>query len=623
MVPDESLEKLVNSLELTAAKVRKHIIEMTYEAGSGHPGGSLSATDIITALYFHVMRYERNNLNRDRFILSKGHAAPALYAVLAEAGLIPIEELKTLRKIGSRLQGHPSSAFLPYVEISTGSLGQGLSVANGIALAGKLDKRGYRVYVLLGDGEIQEGQVWEAAMTAGNYKLDNLCAILDYNHLQIDGKVSEVMNIKPVKEKWEAFGWNTLVVDGHDFYKLIRAFDEARNTKDVPTIIIAQTTKGKGVSFMENEVGWHGKAPNEEQKEIALNEINAVLESLKIKPTISLKVKTPPKSIETEPERESYELPTFERGSMVKTRVAYGITLAALGDAFPEIVVLDADLASSTQSKKFGEKYPDRFFNMGISEADMIGTAAGFATCGKRPFASTFAVFATGRTYDQIRNSVAYSNLPVVIAGSHGGLITGEDGASHIPLEDIALMRVLPNMTVINPSDAVEMAKAVEATLSHNGPVYIRMYRANLPVIHHNSYEFKIGKGEILREGEDIAIIATGDMVFRALNAAKRLEIEEDISAYVANMPTIKPIDEELIQYLANRTDAILTVEDHSVIGGLGDAVRDVLPNDVPFFKMGVKDTFAESGKPEELIKKYGLSEEHIFERAVKLYGRW
>lgn len=616
MVPDKPLEILVNSLEEKAAKIRRHIIEMTYEAGSGHPGGSLSATDIITTLYFHEMRYEPKNPNRDRFILSKGHAAPAFYATLAEAGFIDKEELKTLRKTGSRLQGHPSSTFLPIVEISTGSLGQGLSVANGIALAGKLDKKDYRVYVLLGDGEMQEGQIWEAAMTAGHYKLDNLCAILDYNHLQIDGKVNEVMNIKPVEEKWQAFGWDTSVVDGHDFYKLIDGFDKARETKGKPTMIIAQTTKGKGVSFMENEVGWHGKAPNKEQRDKAISEINARLESVGMKERVELIVKRPPEHIGIPKEKTLYELPKFEKGEWIKTRVAYGETLAALGGAFPEIVVLDADLASSTQSKRFAKVFPKRFFNMGISEADMIGTAAGFATTGKKPFASTFAVFATGRVYDQIRNSIAYSNLPVVVAGSHGGLITGEDGASHIPLEDIALMRVLPNMAVINPSDAVEMAKTVEASLDYNGPIYIRMYRPELPVIHDNNYKFEIGKGEILKEGEDIAVIATGDMVFRALEAAEK----SGYNPYIVNMPTIKPIDRNLINELSKNVSAILTVEDHSIIGGLGDAVRDYIPHRILFEKMGVWDTFAESGKPEELIEKYGLTSNDIAERLKNLY---
>lgn len=270
-------EKTLVSLKGIANTLRQDIVKMVAEANSGHPGGSLSAADILTVLYFNEMNINPNNPddpNRDRFILSKGHASPVLYAALAEKGYFPKEELMTFRKINSRLQGHPSKKSLPGIDMSTGSLGQGLSAANGIALAGKLDKKDYRVYVMLGDGEIQEGMVWEAAMAAGYYKLNNLTAFLDYNHLQIDGPVEDVLNPAPIDDKFRAFGWHVIIIDGHDLNEIHNAIQEAKSTKDKPTMIIANTIKGKGVSFMENQVGWHGTAPNAEQLKQALDELN-------------------------------------------------------------------------------------------------------------------------------------------------------------------------------------------------------------------------------------------------------------------------------------------------------------------------------------------------------------
>lgn len=269
-------KKLISDLEQKARIVRQDIIIMTGLAGSGHPGGSLSSADIVTVLYFYYMRHKPEDpfwSERDRFILSKGHAAPVLYAAMAEAGYFPKQEIRTLRKYKSRLQGHPHKLFLPGVEISTGSLGQGLAVANGVALAGKLDHKNYRVYVVIGDGESQEGMVWEAAMFASQYKLDNLTAFLDYNKLQINGRIDEIVDLEPVVEKWESFGWNTLEIDGHDITQIIEALDKAKKTKGQSTMIIAHTTKGKGVSFMENKVEFHGKAPSPEQTAQALKEL--------------------------------------------------------------------------------------------------------------------------------------------------------------------------------------------------------------------------------------------------------------------------------------------------------------------------------------------------------------
>ena len=259
--------------------IRRDIVSMIHRAKSGHPGGSLSVVEILTALYFDEMNVDSSNPkmeDRDRFVLSKGHAAPALYATLAEKGYFDKEELNGLRKIGRMLQGHPDMKGTPGVEISTGSLGQGISAAVGMALAGKLDNKDYRVFTILGDGELEEGQVWEAAMSAAHYRLDNLTAFVDFNGLQIDGSNEEVMNVNPLDEKFRSFGWNVVLCDdGNDFDSIDKAFSEADKCSDKPTVIIAKTVKGKGVSFMENEAGWHGAAPNEEEKNKAIKEILA------------------------------------------------------------------------------------------------------------------------------------------------------------------------------------------------------------------------------------------------------------------------------------------------------------------------------------------------------------
>ena len=271
--------KIANIKELDdkAVEVRKGIIEAVYSGKSGHPGGSLSIADILTVLYFNEMNIDEKNPkweDRDRLVLSKGHCSPALYSCLANRGFFKVEELKTFRNINSNLQGHPDMNKVPGVDMTTGSLGQGLSCANGMAIAGKMNNKNYRVYCILGDGEIEEGQVWEAAMASNKYKLDNLCVIVDNNNLQIDGTIEEVMSSYPIDDKFRSFGFEIIKINGHDIDEILKAFEVAKNIKGKPTCIIAKTIKGKGISFMENQVGWHGKAPNEEQYNLAMRELN-------------------------------------------------------------------------------------------------------------------------------------------------------------------------------------------------------------------------------------------------------------------------------------------------------------------------------------------------------------
>ncbi len=604
-------------------QVRKDVVRSISHAGSGHPGGSLSSVDLLTSLYFSTMRHDPDNPcnpNRDKFILAKGHAAPALYSVLAHAGYFDMKELDNLRKINSMLQGHPSNLKTPGVEVSTGSLGQGLSVGVGAALADRMDGRDARTYVLLGDGELQEGQVWEAAMSASHYNLDNLCAIVDLNGLQIDGCTKDVMSTEPIAAKWKAFGWNFIYINGHDFDDITHSFEAAANLKMKPTVILAKTVKGKGVSFMEDDKGWHGKAPNEDECLQAIQEMEDEIKGqvggdVVGDNTAIFEVRKPLSELPQKKVPHKPGTQTYKKKEMVATREAYGDTLVSLGDSHPDVVVLDADLSGSTKSLKFSGKFPSRFFNLGIAEQNMVNVAAGMAVAGKVPFASSFAVFITGRCYGQVRNTVAYSDLNVKLVGSHGGLMTGEDGATHIALEDLALMRAIPEMVVISPSDAVQTREAVLAMLEYDGPCYLRTGRGKVPVIYDDDFRFKIGKGYVLRESEKdlAAIIVNGDRTHAVLEVYKEL-MKKGKHVRVIDMPTVKPIDEDLLEKVGMDLDTIITVEDHSIIGGLGDAVTDVLSGYINprVFKFGVCDMFGESGSPNDLLKKHMLDKEGL-----------
>ena len=537
-------------LKLTATRVRMGVIEATHGAGCGHPGGSLSAADAFTYLYFREMRIDPEqpqDPNRDRFVLSKGHCAPGLYATLAERGFFPVADLPTLRHSNSYLQGHPNMNTVPGVDMSTGSLGQGVSAACGMALAAKQSGSDINVYTLLGDGEIEEGECWEAFMFANHYKLDNLCIMIDVNGLQIDGATRDVMNSEPLDRKMDAFGFNTIVCNGNSFSDLEQAFKmfDLSHGSGKPTCFLLRTTKGLGVSYMENAVDWHGK-------------------------------------------------------------------LAQQGA--DNLVVFDADLAAATKTDIFKKAYPDRHFDCGIAEQNMVGVAAGMSTMGYVPFVSSFAMFAAGRAFEQIRNSIGYPHLNVKIGATHAGLSVGEDGASHQCCEDIALMRSIPGMVVLSPADDVEARAAVIAAYNYQGPVYLRFSRLATPVFHDpETYEFQIGKGEKLTDGYDIAVIATGLMTNEALRAAV-LAKRQGLNVRVINMPTIKPIDEEIILTAARECGRIITVEEHSVIGGLGEAVCAVVSEKLPCLvhRIGVQDQFGHSGPANEVLRDYGLTAENI-----------
>lgn len=642
----------LEQLKGVANDLRIDIVRSIGEAGSGHPGGSLSSADIMTALYFGgVLKHDpANPMNpdRDRFILAKGHAAPALYAALAHAGYFPTEELLSLRKLGARLQGHPDSSLVPGVEVSTGSLGQGLSIASGLAAGLKLNADDHAVFALLGDGECQEGQVWEAAMFAAHNKLDNLIAIVDRNHLQIDGDTADVCDPGDLGAKFAAFGWDTAEVDGHDIAALIDLLTQVKADRSgKPHAIIATTVKGKGVSFMEGEAGWHGKAPNAEQLAVALADLgyspNAATQeeqsgneerlsaeaasSTAVSPEQGAKASADSREPAAPAPSATPQFASPEEAAQKKaTRAAYGVTLAELADEGVPIVAVDADLSGSTTTAKFASakpEYANRLFNAGIAEQNMVDVAAGLSLAGNVAFTGSFAVFGTGRAYDQIRNTVCYSKLNVKIAPTHAGISVGPDGGSHQMLEDITIMRGLPNMRVLVPADYQASAAAIRIAAETPGPVYVRMGRASVPCVYAKGMQFEIGKAYVLREGTDATIVACGVEVEQALKAAEQLA-EEGINVEVIDAFSVKPLDVATIATSAKKTGAVVTAEEHSVIGGLGSAVAEALAGTcpVPIEFVGMQDKFGKSGSYEELSPYFHMDSSAIVEAVKRVRGR-
>ncbi len=611
----------IQALESMANKLRVHSILATSEAGSGHPTSCMSAADITAAVFFHAMRYDvanpKNPVN-DRFVLSKGHAAPLLYAAWAEAGAFSVDRLLTLRQFGSEIEGHPTPR-LPWVEVATGSLGQGLSCGAGMALSSKcLDKVDNKIFVVMGDGEAAEGSVWEAAEIASHYKLDNLIGIVDVNRLGQSQATMYGHDVDVYRRRFEAFGFHAVAIDGHDMVQIVAALDEAMSVKEKPSVIVALTKKGKGVSFVEDKDGWHGKAFKKgEELERALAELQ---------PTITvasgMKMKTPegrsaPVAVSaTQPLAGSYTL-----GQQIATREEYGAALARLGDWNPQVVALDGDTKNSTFAEKFMKAHADRFFESFIAEQNMVGAAVGLASMGKVPFASTFACFLT-RAYDQIRMAaVSQSNLK--LCGSHAGVSIGEDGPSQMALEDFAMMRAIEGSTVIYPSDAVSTDHAVRLAASTKGIVYIRTTRPKSPVIYSNEEVFKVGQAKVVKRSADdkLTIVAGGVTLFEALAAYEDLK-REGIAVRVIDVFSVKPIDEAALRAAGKETQGlILTVEDHSASGGIGDAVASaVAPEGIRVHQLAVREV-PRSGKPEELLAAYGIDRSAIVAKVKSLLG--
>ena len=612
----------IQSLEAMGNKLRIDSIVATSEAGSGHPTTCMSAADLAAAVFFYAMRYDvanPKNPANDRFVLSKGHAAPLLYAAWAEAGAFPVERLKTLREFTSDLEGHPTPR-LPWVEVATGSLGQGLSCGVGMALNSKyLDKIDNKIYVLMGDGEAAEGSVWEAAELASYYKLDNLIGLIDVNGLGQSQRTMYGHDTEVYRRRFESFGWHAISVDGHDVTQIIAALDEVMKVSDKPSMIVAATKKGKGVSFVEDKNGWHGKALKKgEEMDRALAELeakNVNTNGLKMRPPEGRTVSA--EAGEGAPAKKESAASSYSLGQEIATREAYGEALARLGDDNPLVVALDGDTKNSTYSEKFMKAHEGRFFESFIAEQNMVSAAVGLGSMGKIPFVSAFACFLS-RAYDQVRMA-AISQANLKLCGSHCGVSIGEDGPSQMALEDLAMFRAIEGSSVIYPSDAVATEHAVRIAAEHPGIFYIRTSRPKTPVIYSSDEAFELGRAKVIRKGEQdkLTIVAGGVTLYEALAAYDALKAD-GISVRVIDIFSLKPIDEETLRSSGQETNnLILTVEDHSGAGGIGEAVAQaVSPAGIRVHQLSVNEV-PRSGKPEELLAAYGIDRRAIV-RAVK-----
>ena len=604
-------------------QLRVDSIRCTTAAGSGHPTSSMSAADLMAVLLVKYLKYDwdhPHNPNNDRLVFSKGHASPLLYAMYKAAGVITDEELLSLRKFGSRLEGHPkplqsagdhgTPRGLPWVDVATGSLGQGLPIGVGMAFSGKyVDKLPFDVWVLLGDSELAEGSNWEAFDKAGHYKLNNVIAILDMNRLGQRGPTDLGWDAPVYAARARAFGWHAIEINGHDIAAIDAAYKEALAQAEKPTCIVAKTVKGSGVSLVANKEGWHGKALSPDQAEEAIKELGGERH-------IAVDVEQPrPLPKATPPPVQPLKLPSYEIGTEEATRRAFGDALVAVGANRPDVVVLDGEVSNSTFTEDFGKAYPNRFFEMFIAEQQLVGAALGLSVLGKIAFAATFAAFLT-RAFDQIRMA-AVSGGSLRLCGSHAGVSIGEDGPSQMALEDLAMMRSIHGSTVLYPCDANQTAHLVNAMADLPGISYLRTTRAKTPVIYDPGEAFPIGGSMVVRhsDADQVAIIAAGITLHESLRAFEQLR-SEGIRARVIDAYTVKPIDRESLHEAARVTGGrLVVVEDHWSEGGLGDAVLDAFVGameKVPtVIKLAVR-SMPTSGTPAELLSAAGIDAEHI-----------
>jgi transketolase len=605
-------EKQYNKLLKLSKLIRYYILTATTHAGSGHPTSSLSATELMCGLFFGgIFRYDverPDHPNNDRLIFSKGHASPLYYALWAAAGKLSEDDLMTYRKFGSPLEGHPTVSF-PFADAATGSLGQGLSIGVGLALNAKyLDKLPYRTYVLLGDSEMAEGSQWEAMEIGAYYKLNNLIGILDVNRLGQRGETMYGHDLSAYEKRISAFGWETILIDGHSFPAVLDAYQKAISVPDRPVMIIAKTIKGKGVSFIEDKNGWHGIALSEKDYELAVKELGTLDKS--IRGRISNPEDRRPEDVKPNPAGPMH----YSADEPVATRDAYGNALKRLYRQFPKIVAVDGEVSNSTRAETFKEAYPDRFFEMYIAEQNMAGVALGLGCRGKIPFASSFAAFLT-RAFDQIRMS-QYSDANIKFVGSHAGTSIGLDGPSQMGLEDIAMFRTICNGVVFYPSDAVSTEKIFELAAEYNGMAYIRTTRMKTPILYAADETFIIGGSKILKKNEKdaAAVVGAGVTLHEALMAYDELK-KEGIFIRVIDLYSIKPIDEKTLRQAAKETSCIITVEDHYPEGGIGEAVRSGLGTvSVPLFSLAVRKK-PKSGKPRELLDFEEISKDAIIKK--------
>jgi transketolase len=605
---------LVQSLEDVATRLRIESVRATTAAGSGHPTSAASAADLVAATFFAAMRLDpeapRSPLS-DRFVLSKGHAAPLLYAVWAELGVLKREELTTLRELDSDLEGHPTPR-LPFVDVATGSLGQGLGVGVGLALGARRLGSDARVFVLLGDGETAEGSVWEAVQLAAHERLANLIAIVDVNGLGQSGPTMLGHDVKAYQRRFTAFGWRAAIVDGHDLTQIVPAVRRARASPRAPTAIIARTEKGHGLDKVAGLEGWHGKALPAEAADHAIATLERRLHHVphpRVRPPVRRRL----------PELEPQPGPPVASYGEVATREAYGDALVRLGADDPRVVVLDGDVKNSTYAERFRDAHPDRYIEAYIAEQTLVSAATGLAAQGFVPFASSFACFFT-RASDQLRMAgISRSNIK--LCGSHAGVSIGEDGASQMALEDLALFRALPEAVVLYPSDGASTDACVQLAALHRGLVYIRTTRMRTPAVYGAEASFTIGGLEVVRADprDALTIVAAGITLHEALAAHQELATAA-LRVRVIDLYCVKPVDAGALLEAARATGGrVLVVEDHYAEGGLADAVRAALaPEGVAVHHLAVRE-IPHSGPPRKLLERYGIGRASIVTRAREL----
>jgi transketolase len=586
----------------------------TTAANSGHPTSCMSAAELVAGAFFYAMKFDPKNANSpdgDRFVLSKGHAAPVLYAALAEAGVFPESRVMTLRQFSSELEGHPTPR-IPGVDAATGSLGQGLSVGAGLAIGARMDKSPTRVYVLMGDGEMAEGQIWEAAAFAGHYKLDNLTAIADVNALGQSEPTMYRHDMEIYRKKFEAEGWETQVIDGHDVAAVLAALDQAKNTKGKPQAILARTIKGHGVSFLAGKEHWHGKPIPKDQLAAAIKEIGAPID-VPPDPGKSYARASLPKP----PDFPAPAAPDYDPSKPIATREAYGFALKRLGAVNPHIVAISGDVKNSTFSEIFGDAFPDHFYQGYIAEQNLVSAGVGLAARGKVPFLDTFACF-LARAYDQVRMA-AISRSNINLCGSHCGVSIGEDGPSQMALEDIAIFRAVHSSSVFYPSDAISTERLTEIMARREGINYLRTSRPKMPILYGKDEKFPVPGFKVLRQTaqDKVTVIGAGVTLHEALKAADQLK-SQGILIRVVDLYCVKPIDGKAIaEQITATAGRLITVEDHWPEGGIGEAVLSALAQaGVAPSKsrlIAVRD-MPHSGKPDELVDAFGISARHIVE---------
>jgi transketolase len=674
----------VPELQAITRAARREIVKAVAQAGGGHLGGPLSAVETLTALYFRVLRIRPDQPDwpdRDRFILSKGHSAIGLYAVLALRGYFGVDELGTFDAIDSRLQGHPDMTVLPGLDMSTGSLGLGLAAGVGMAVGAKLAGAEFTTFVMVGDGECNEGVVWESAHVADRYGLDNLVVIVDHNGLQqfgwrdgTDGQRRPPYRPGQLRDRWSAFGWQVLEADGHDLAAMIDVLNAARRTRGVPAVVLAETVKGKGVSFMEGDYRWHSRVPSDEELRQALSEL--------AEPNVpdsadhaSGHAAAAGRAHRSREDRSAGAAPmdkdagqrtagqrtagqhtagqhtagqhtagqhtagqhtagqhvglgavraaTTGHGPGIALRQVFGETMAELAGKDPRILVLDGDVGSSTGAGIFEAAHPGRYLQTGIAEQNMLAMAAGLATVGYRPYVSTFSCFAVARALDPVRVLISQPKLNVKIMGGYAGLLTGMTGKTHQMLDDLAIMRTLPNMLVLAPADETEARQAIHAIAGVADPAYMQITREPSPVLFGPDYRFRLGRAVVISEGTDVTLISTGVQTTRVVAAAEILG-RRGIAAGVLHLPTVKPLDEAAIVAAAQASGHVITIEEQSIIGGLGGAVAEVLSEryPVPVHRLGIRDRYGESGPNEALLDKYRLSASRVAEDVEALLSQ-